>query len=238
MVIPALLLQGCAGLGGGTEPAEGPPETHGEAGGFQVSQGRPGIVIGVPGTGADTGAARVGRDLARLTGFGVVVAMGPSRPGVAERLEGAPRAEGGSGPVTQGGTARRLDAAYRRHVAAAAGGPLELYVEVRGDDDAERAERVDIATVGLDREEMWRLKTLFELIRDARVDGRGGPRLEVSIEPPDPRVAAPPRLAGSPRRSLRIELPRLARTTYREVYTELLGDFLVQAAAFLVPRVR
>jgi hypothetical protein len=206
----AVLVQGCAGLVGGRESAETVPE----AGGFQVVQGRPGIVIGVPGTGADTGADRIGLDLARLTGFGVVVA-----------------------------TSRRLDAAYGRHVGEAARGPLELYVEVRGDEDAERAGRVEIATVGLDREETWRLKTLFELIRDARVDGRAAPRLEVRVEPPDPRPAtasaAPPFGASvSPRRALRIELPRLARTTHREIYTELLGDFLVQSAAFLVPRVR
>jgi len=241
VVVLALLLQGCAGLVGGKEPVVGPLETLGEAGGFQVSRGRPGIVIGVPGTGADTGAARVGRDLARLTGFGIVIATGPSPPGADERLEGAPRPESHFGPATQVGTARRLDAAYRRHVDEAARGPLELYVEVRGDGAAERAGRVDIATVGLDREETWRLKTLFELIRDARVDGHAGPRLEVSVEPPDPRVATPSALPGvpvAPRRALRIELPRLARTTYREIYTELLGDFLVQAAAFLVPLIR
>jgi hypothetical protein len=235
----ALLLQSCAGLVGGKEPVVGPSVTHAETGSVQIARGRPGIVIGVPDTGPDTGAARVGRDLARLTGFGIVVAAGPSGSGAAERLDGAPRPESDFGPATQVGTARRPDAAYRRQISEAARGPLALYVELRG--DAERPGRVDIATAGLDREEIWRLKTLFELIRDARVDGGAGSRLEVSIEPPDPRLAAslaPPGTPVAPRRSLRIELPRLARTTYREIYTEMLGDFLVQAAAFLAPPVR
>ena len=239
----AVLLQGCAGLIGGKESAEGPAETLGEAGGFQVSKGRPGIVIGVPGGGADTGADRVGRDLARLTGFGVVVATGPFLPRGGARLDHDHRSESDAGPTAQNGAARGLDVVYGRSVDEAARGPLELYVEVRGDGEAKHAGRVEITTAGLNGEETWRLKTLFELIRDARLGGGAAPRLEVWVEPPDPRpaTASPVPRSGwlaSPRRALRIGLPRLARTTYREIYTELLGDFLVQSAAFLVPRVR
>ena len=235
----ALLLQGCAGLVGDGESRVGPADTLGEVGGFQVSRGRPGIVIGVPGTGVDTGADRVGRDLARLTGFSAVVAIGPSRPAGGARLDGPRRPESDPGPATRIETAPRPATDYGRRVDEAARGPLEHYVEVRGDGDAGR---VEIATAGLDREETWRLKTLFELIRDARVDGRTAPRLEVWVAPPNARpgvvLTAPPSgLPVSPRQTLRIELPRLARTTYREIYTELLGDFLVQSAAFLVPRV-
>ena len=196
----AVLLQGCAGLVGGREPVAGPVQTLGEAGRFQISKGRSGIVIGAPEGVAATGTDRIGRDLARLTGFGAVVATRPSRRGGDQPLD---RDHGGGddpGPAAllEGQT---VDAAYRRHVGEAAQGPLDLYVEVRGDGHAERAGRVEIATLGLSREEAWGLKTLFELIRDARVDARGAPRLEVWVEPADSRPvtasAAPPSGRGA-----------------------------------------
>jgi hypothetical protein len=45
-------------------------------------------------------------------------------------------------------------------------------------------------------------------------------------------------MLGVAERALHIELPRVARTTYRELYTELLADFLAQSATVLVPRAR
>jgi hypothetical protein len=172
------------------------------------------VVIGAPEGTSDTGVERVCRDLARLTGFGVVVPARPADPDL--RFEGLP-----------------LDPAYQRQVRDAARGPLQLYVEVRGDGRAERVPRVEIDTLGLSPEEAWQLKTLFELIRDARVDGRAVPRFEVRVEPADRR--APTAAALGPPIALRIDLPRPARTSYREAYTELLGDFLVQSATVLIP---
>ena len=122
--------------------------------------------------------------------------------------------------------ARRVYEAYRRHVAQAAQGPLRLYVEVHGNAHKESAGRLEIATVGLSREDAWRLKTLFELIRDSRLDDPAVPRLEVWVESLDPvrYTASAAKQAGmlavAPR-ALHIELPRAARTTYREIYTEL-----------------
>jgi len=40
-------------------------------------------------------------------------------------------------------------------------------------------------------------------------------------------------LLGRSERSLHIELPKVARTTYREAYTAMLGDFLTQSADLL-----
>lgn len=216
----AVAVQGCAGLVGDRESVARHPEPVGEATGSQVARGRPGVVIGIAGS-TDNATGRLARDLGRLTGFGVVATA--ARPGVDEGHDRESRPLSDPGPASQGGAMR---------------GP-ELFVEMSGG-DTDHAGRVEIATVGLSGEEMWRLKTLFELIRDARVDGRSAPRLEVQVEPAAPRsvAAIPPGTAGSTRRALRIDLPPLARTTYREIYTELLGDFLVQSAAFLVPRVR
>ena len=122
-------------------------------------------------------------------------------------------------------------------------GPLRLYVEVHGNAHEESAGRLEIATVGFSREDAWRLKTLFELIRESRLDDPAVPRLEVWVESLDPvrYTASAAKQAGmlavAPR-ALHIELPRAARTTYREIYTELLGAFLSESATFLVPRER
>ena len=117
----------------------------------------------------------MGHALAKLTGFGLVVATGyanlegegrrlnvnrptESAPGVAARLE------------VETAAARDVYQAYRRHVTEAAQGPVRFYVEVHGNDRQESAGRVEIATVGDgSRDDAWRLKTLLEMIRDRRL---------------------------------------------------------------------
>lgn len=236
----ALLVQGCAGLITGKDSAEIPRE------GVHVEKGRPGLVIAAPHGSSDTATDVLGRELAKLTGFSLVVATGranldgegrrynvnrptESVPGVAARLE----------VETEG--ARQVYQAYRRHVTEAAQGALRFYVEVHGNSRQESAGRVEIATVGVSREGAWRLKTLLELIRDSRVPPEGDvPRLEVWVEALDPveyTAAAAKRsgiLAQTPL-ALHIELPRVARTTHREAYTMVLADFLIQSTALLLP---
>ncbi|MGH7416034.1 MAG: hypothetical protein ACREKJ_17700 [Candidatus Rokuibacteriota bacterium] len=245
----ALFVQGCAGLIAGKDSAEAPPATPAPprvAARIQVEKGRPGLVIAAPHGTSDVATDVMGRDLARLTGFGLVVATGHSRldaegrrynvnrptesvPGAAARLEVETEA------------ARRLYQAYRGHVARAAQGALRLYVEVHGNSRPENAGRVEIATVGVSRAEAWRLKTLLELIRDARVSLEGDvPRLEVWVESQDlvwytASAAKQSGMLAQAPRALHIELPRLARTTYREAYTTVLADFLIQSAALLLP---
>ena len=239
-----MLLQGCAGL---MPPREG-AEVAGGEGSFQVRKGRPGIVIGAPHGTSDKGTDIIASDLAGLTGFSLVVARGFShvdaegrRLNVNRPTESIP----GAPPGLEGQTheARRVYEAYRRHVAEAAQGPLRLYVEVHGNGHEPSAGRVEMATVGLSRDDAWRLKTLFELIRDSRLDDPTVPRLEIRVEFLDPlRYTASAAkqvgmLAAAPR-ALHIELPRAARTTYREPYTKLLGAFLSESATFLAPRER
>jgi hypothetical protein len=100
---------------------------------------------------------------------------------------------------------------------------------------------VEIATVGVSRDDAWRLKTLLELIRDSRLPPEGDvPRLDVWVESQDPVVYTASAakqsgiLAQTPL-ALHIELPRAARTTHREAYTTVLADFLIQSAALLLP---
>jgi hypothetical protein len=198
---------------------------------FQVRKGRPGIVIGAPPGASDAETDTVARELASLTGFGLVVVKGSAgrNPGALVRVE------------DNNEDALSAYHAYRRHVADAAQGPLRLYVEVHGAGPRGSAGRLQIATVGLSLDDAWRLKTLFELIRDARVQNPV-PRLEVSVEPGAASrdmvpAARPVGALGAPR-ALEIDLPRAARTTYREVYTSVLATFLTESAAFLVVRER
>jgi hypothetical protein len=242
-----MFLQGCAGVIGGTDPVAAPAAVLHE-GRFEVLKGRPGFVIGAPHGTSDQGTDLIGRDLARLTGWSAVVATGFSQRGADGRRFNVNRpteSVAGTPARLEGETAdaRRVYEAYRRRVAEAAQGPLQLYVEVHGNGHAASAGRVEVATVGLSREDAWRLKTLFELIRESRLDDPAAPRLEVWVESLDPlryTASAAKRmgmLADAPR-ALHIELPRVARTRYREIYTELLGALLSESAAFLAPRER
>jgi hypothetical protein len=249
----ALLVQGCAGLITGKDSAEAPPapatpapRTPVPGGTVQVEKGRPGFVIAAPHGSSDIATDVMGRALAKLTGFGLVVATGytnldgegrrfnvnrptESAPGAAARLE------------VETPAARQVYQDYRRYVAEAAQGAVRLYVEVHGNMRPESAGRVEIATVGVSRDEAWRLKTLLELIRDSRLPAEGDvPRLEVWVELQDPVVytasaAKQSGILGQTPLALHIELPRVARTTHREAYTTVLADFLIQSAALLLP---
>ena len=206
----ALSLPGCAGLVGGKPPVsvdEAPRPPQPGPGGLSVQKGRPGYVIGAPRAAPDGATGLIGLDLARRTGFGAVIA--PARAGADAEAE------------------RRALDAYSRSVTDASQGPLRVYVEVRGASGPDAPARLEIATMGLDKEDAWRLKTLLELVRDAHLRGQpDAARLEVAVSPADTRTPA-----GSVSRAekgLFFELPRAARVTYRDTYTAVLGDFLVQ----------
>ena len=82
--------------------------------------------------------------------------------------------------------------------------------------------------------------TLLELIRDAHLPADGGvPRLDAWVEPVDPvwytaSAAKQSGLLAEARIALHIEMPRAARTAYREFYTEVLADFLLQSVGMLL----
>ena len=251
----ALVLQGCAGLIPGKESVEAPPTAPSRApaspagGSVHVEKGRPGLVVAAPHGTSDVATDVLGRDLARLTGFGLVVVTGYTnvdavgrRYNVNRPTESAPGAPARQEVETEG--ARSVYQSYRRQVADAAQGPLRLYVEVHGNAREESATRIEIATVGVSREDAWRLKTLLEMIRDARLTAEGDtPRLDVWMEPQDrlwytASAAKQSGILAQTALALHIELPRAARTTYREAYTTVLADFLIQSAALLLPPTR
>lgn len=225
-----------------------PPRGH-----IATRPGRPGVVVAAPHGTSDLGTGDMAADVARRTGFGLVVASGfnaepdtRERPGrryqVNRPVEGVP----GRPPTEEVGTAaaRSVYEAYERGVREVSQGPLRFYAEIHGNNRRDASERIEIATVGVDREQAVKLRTLLELIRDAHLRARPPAlRLEIRVEPADPLVyaASGAKRAGIlrlPERALHIELPRVARTIHREAYTTVLADFLIQSAALLLPPLR
>jgi hypothetical protein len=207
-------------------------------------KGRPGYVIGAPHGTTDSATDVIGLELARRTGFGSAVATGfgkldaeGRRYNVNRPTESLAGASAGSERETE--AARRVFDAYGRSVVEASQGPLKLYVEVHGNAHQDTASRIEIATVGLSKEDAWQVKTLLDLVRDAHLRGRPEtPRLEIFVEPVDTlRYSASASksggILGRSERALHVELPKVARTTSREAYTAMLGDFLAQWADLL-----
>ena len=179
---------------------------------------RAGVVVAARGAATDRGAGEIAAEIARRTGFGLV--------------------------VSDSDGARSVDEAYERRVREAAQGPLQLYVEIQGNDRRDAADRIEIATVGVDAEQAVKLRTLLELVRDAHLRARpAGMRLEVRVRPADPVVQAASGAgrAGNSRpssRALHIELPRVARQEGRQLYALILTDFLREAIALPSPAQR
>ena len=200
-----------------------------------------------PAAGQDVGTADMAAEIARRTGFGLVVATGFSFPaagdaGPARRfqvnrpLEGVP----GRPAVEHERTApaRRVYEIYEQRVLEAAQGTLRFYAELHGNARQACAGQIEIATVGVDHELALRLRALAELIRDAHLRFNGEvERLAVLVEPADAVTyqatgAKRDGILRLPERALHIELPRCARRDWREAYTAILADFLAQAVAW------
>jgi len=205
--------------------------------------GRPGLVVAAPHGTSDVRTGDIATEIARRTGFGLVVATGFGIEGGAmtgrrfqvnrpfEGIPGRPASED-----TPSEAARQVYDAYEKRVRGVAQGALRFYCEIHGNNHPEAAGRIEIATVGVSREFALRLRTLVELIRDAHLRvHRQAPSLAVLVEPADTlRYAASGAkrdgILRLPARALHIELPRVARVEYQEVYTAILADFIAQAA--------
>ena len=220
-------------------------EIDGVPGRISGRTGTRGIVIAAPHGTSDARTGDIVAELARRTGFGVVIATGfnlepDTREGAGRRyqvnrpLEGTPGQPPSDEVVSD--IARHVYEAYERRVREVARGPLAFYAEIHGNNHRDATNRIEIATVGIDREEAFRLRALLELIRDAHLRvNREAPRLEILVEPADTlRYAASGAkrdgILRLPQPALHIELPKVARTEWRETYTAILADFLVQAA--------
>lgn len=239
-----LVLFGCA-----AQTVDFPPETP--RGHIAARPGRPGFVIAAPHGSSDVRTGDIAAEVARRTGFGLVVASGfdleadtRERPGrryqVNRPFEGTPSRPPSEDTSSDG--ARLVYEAYARRVREIAQGPLRFYTEIHGNNRRESSGRIEIATVGVDREFAQRLRALAELVRDAHLRAHTEvPRLDVMVEPADPVFYA---ASGAKRdgilkyaeRALHIELPKAARIEHRELYTAILADFVAQAVS--LPRGR
>jgi len=234
-----LVLFGCA-----TQTVSYPPDIP--RGQIASRPGRPGFVVAAPHGSSDARTAEIAAEVARRTGFGLVVASGfdvepetRERPGrryqVNRPLEGVPSRP--PGEETSSDAARRVYEVYERRVRETAQGPLRFYAEIHGNNRRESAGRIEIATVGIDAEFARRLRALAELVRDAHLRGHAAaPRLDVLVEPADPvfYAASGAKRDGilkMPERALHIELPKTARVEHRDLYTAILSDFVAQAVA-------
>ena len=208
---------------------------------IRLFPGKPGLVIGAPHGTSDEATDVVGREVARRTGFGLVLAMGFAkidaegrRFNVNRPTQGVP----GQPPSSEvySAEARLIYERYVERVKEAAQGPVKLLVELHGNARRESASRIEVATVGVNGEEARQLRILFEQIRDAHLPAwPGAPRLEIVVEPED-RVyfsATGAKEAGVlrlPARALHIELPRVARTRWRAACVGILSQFVSETS--------
>jgi hypothetical protein len=244
LTLGSFVVSGCAPSGTLRDLEGLPGKISGQA-------GRPGVVIAAPHGSSDARTGEIAAELGRRTGFGVVVATGFSlepdtreRPGrryqVNRPLEGTPGRPPSEEVASEG--AREVYRAYEQRVRDVAQGPLVFYAEIHGNNHRDVANQIEIATVGVDRDEALRLRTLLELIRDAHLRAnRDAPRFDILVEPANPlRYAASGAkrdgILRLPQRALHIELPKAARTDWRETYIAILADFLVQAVPLPVGR--
>jgi hypothetical protein len=196
IAVPALLLSGCAQE---VVTVDTPPSRP-VAPAVAAPSPRPGCVIAAPQGTADPVTRDLAAELARRTGFALVVT-----PGIAVDPE---------------------------RVREAARGPLAFYAELRGSDRREAPNRIAIATAGIDDNLATRLRTLYELIRDAYVRAHPGtPAVELLLARADAAGGGDAAGGRPSARTLHLDLPRIARTAAREPYTAILADFLSQAAA-------
>lgn len=221
-------------------------DTEASRGAITSRPGRAGLVIAAPHGTSDVRTGDIAADLAQRTGFGVVIATGFSiepdtwaragrRYQVNRPMEGVP----GRPPSEEAATerAQEIYQAYEQRVREVAQGPLQFLAEIHGNNHRDAAGRIEIATVGVDRELASHLRTLLVLARDAHLRAHVETRsLDVVVEPADTlRYAASGAkrvgILRLPERALHIELPKAARTEWCEVYTSVLADFLLQAAA-------
>ena len=239
----SLLLVGCA-----TQTVEYPAKTP--RGQVATRPGRAGLVVAAPHGSSDSQTAEIAAEVARRTGFGLVVATGfnlepdtREQPGrryqVNRPYEGVPGRPPSEDTASEG--ARVAYDMFEQRVRETAQGPLRFYAEIHGNNRRESAGRIEIATVGVDREYAQRLRALCELIRDAHLRGHAAPRLDVLVEPADAIFYAATGakrdgILRMPERALHVELPKTARVEFRELYTAILADFVAQAVT--LPRGR
>src|SRR2546430_16200991 len=155
----SVLLSGCATI-------QVRPESGVEGGQIWTKPGRAGVVVAAPHGTSDPYTGGVAAEVARRTGFGLVVAGGfgleaeaSGRPGrryeenrPTEGVPGRPSAEEVATP-----SAERVYAEVERRVLEAAAAPLALFVGIHGNRSRDSAGRLAIQAGWSGRDDTWLL---------------------------------------------------------------------------------
>jgi hypothetical protein len=133
------------------------------------------------------------------------------------------------------GRAQMVFEQFKKSTLAAAGGQLDLYVEIHQNNGA----RIEVASVGISRDEARLIKNTFLSVRDQTLVGRRDIAIvDLAIEPLDEiEVGAWPAKAEGilklATKSLHFELPAdgvMGSEEHRRVYTLILTQLLTEIA--------
>ncbi|MGH7931282.1 MAG: hypothetical protein ACREQV_26220, partial [Candidatus Binatia bacterium] len=203
-----------------------------------------GIVIAAPHGSFDRHTAEMVQELSYRTSMAAVVAKGftptecdgwrinVNRPTEKKYPRGEPEQEKGTDRATE------VFQRFTASVLKAAAGPLDLYIDVHQNS---HDNNIDVATVGISRQEAQLIKTVYGNIRQRIIGNRADlPKVNLAIEPVDTvtfaaRVAKEHGILRLAKRSLHFEMP--AHLVFKDpaagrAYTEILSD-LIQAMAKL-----
>jgi hypothetical protein len=198
---------------------------------------RRGLVIGAPHGSYDAYTAGIAKQLALQTGWAAVIARGftPTESGDGRRINVNRPTERHVSLSEREFETERARAAYEQFktsVLSAAGGHLELYIDIHHNDGS----RIEVATVGLSKEEARVIKKAYRVARDQALLGR--PEIAVvdlAIEPLDELevgawAAKTHGILSVAPRSLHFELPAhvivMASERQQEIYTRVLAQLI------------
>ncbi|MBI4527125.1 MAG: hypothetical protein HY695_25290 [Deltaproteobacteria bacterium] len=213
---------------------------------FELIQSRErlsGIVLGAPHGTYDEHTAELVKRIGYLTGMATVIAKGftPTETGglrinVNRPTEKSPYSDSRE---LHSQRAEQTYAAFRDLVFKAASGNLNLYIDVH---QYSTENRIQVATVGISRQEAGRIKKLYYEIRNGHLNRQAGiEAADLVIEPVDqieiPAWAAKAEgILSLAKKSLHFELPYqevLATPKARDAYARILAILLKGASRFI-----
>ncbi len=199
-----------------------------------------GVVVGAPHGTFDVHTARVVRRICHGAGLAGVIATGftPTESGDDWRIN-VNRPSERHVSLTRGeiqtARAKTTFERFKKSVLAAAGGQLDLYVDIHQN----AGTRIEVASVGLSSKEAQRIKDMFRSLRDQALVGRRDIAVvDLAIEPLDElEVGAWPVKADGilklAAKGLHFELPAdgvMASEEHRRLYTLILTQLLSTVA--------
>jgi hypothetical protein len=205
-----------------------------------------GVVLGAPHGSFDEHTAEIVKRVSYRTGLAAVIAKGftPTEAGgwrinvnrPTEKMFPSEDLE------LHSRRARQVYNAFKELVLEASAGDLKLYVDIH---QYNTDNEIQVATVGISREEAKIIKQLYDEIRDRILRTHSDiPAVTLLIEPLDAIeigawAAKAGGILGLAQKSLHFELPSqkiLVTADAREVYVRILADLFKQALPFLVKK--